>query len=283
MDFMKPHIQARQARQGPHERQDSPYPLGRDSAAREIVAGHGTPERSWRRHPTLNALPLIDAAELVPPHARAVVVAPHPDDEALGCGGLLAQLSQLKRDILLIAVSDGEKSHGPGSAWSAGLLAQTRPGETSAALARLGVRRISIVRARLPDGALGQPVPRRRLEALLRMHLRPADVLFASWRMDGHPDHEAVGTAAAAVAAEIECTLIEIPIWAWHWAKPGDARMAWQSARKLPLDRATMQKKKAALQCYRSQIEADLSTGKPAILPDEDLAHFYRPYEVFFL
>jgi hypothetical protein len=37
------------------------------------------------------------------------------------------------------------------------------------------------------------------------------------------------------------------------------------------------------LQCYRSQIETDLSTGEPAILPLDDLAHFHRPYEVFFL
>jgi LmbE family N-acetylglucosaminyl deacetylase len=251
--------------------------------ARRIVPGHGTPERTWRRHPLLMRMAPISAAELVPPHTRAVIVAPHPDDEVLGCGGLLAQLSQLNRDILLIAVSDGEKSHVTGSAWSAGLLAQTRPGETAAALARLGVHRISIVRARLPDGALMLPQHRRRLEALLKTHLRPSDVLLASWRRDGHPDHEAVGEAAAAAAAAIHCQLIEVPIWAWHWASPGDSDTAWVSARKLPLDRATVLKKKAALQCYRSQIETDLSTGEPAVLPLDDLAHFHRPYEVFFL
>jgi LmbE family N-acetylglucosaminyl deacetylase len=250
---------------------------------RLIVAGRGTPERRWRRHPVLAQLPAVDAAELVPPHARAVVLAPHPDDEVLGCGGLLAQLSLLKRDILLIAVSDGEKSHAAGSAWSAGLLAQTRPGETAAALARLGVQRIAIVRAHLPDGALVQRQYRQQLSDLLKMYLRSDDVLIASWRMDGHPDHEAVGAVAARAAAEAGCKLVEVPIWAWHWAAPGDGNIAWQSARKLPLDRATLQKKKAALQCYRSQIETDLSTGAPAILPGDDLAHFHRPYEVFFL
>jgi LmbE family N-acetylglucosaminyl deacetylase len=255
----------------------------RPGPTRRIVPGYGTPERKWRRHPLLMHMLPVSAAELVPPQARAVILAPHPDDEVLGSGGLLVQLSQLNRDILLIAVTDGEKSHVTGSAWSAGLLAQTRPGETAAALARLGVHRISIVRARLPDGALTLPQHRRRLAALLKIHLKPSDVLLASWRHDGHPDHEAVGDVAAAAAAIIHCKLIEVPIWAWHWASPGDDDITWSNARKLLLDRATALKKKAALQCYRSQIETDLSTGEPAILPLDDLAHFHRPYEVFFL
>ena len=248
---------------------------------RRIEPGHGTAESRWHGHHCLAQLAPVGAADLVPPASRAVIVAPHPDDEVMGCGGLLAQLAALDRDILLIAVSDGEKSHPAESAWSAGLLAQTRPGETAAALARLGIHRIAIVRAHLPDGAIAQN--RTQLADLLKTHLRPSDVLLASWRMDGHPDHEAVGETAAAAACASGCKLIEVPIWAWHWAAPGDGNIAWQNACKLVLDDATTQKKKAALQCYRSQIEADLSTGRPAILPDEDLAHFYRPYEVFFL
>jgi LmbE family N-acetylglucosaminyl deacetylase len=252
-----------------------------DAVSRRIIGGSGTPEGTWRQYHRLADLRPVTAAELVPLYARAVIVAPHPDDEVLGCGGLLAQLSALNRDILLIAVSDGEKSHIEGSAWSAGLLAQTRPGETVAALARLGIQRIAIVRAHLPDGAVTQH--RLRLECLLKSHLRPSDVVISSWRMDGLSDHEAVGEAAAVAALAAGCKLIEMPIWAWHWAVPGDGAISWKTACKLPLDFATAQMKKASLQCYRSQVEADLSTGEPAILHSEDLAHFQRPYEVFFL
>jgi LmbE family N-acetylglucosaminyl deacetylase len=252
-----------------------------DIVNRRIIPGRGTPERQWRRHRALAQLPQLSASELVPPGSRAVIVAPHPDDEVLGCGGLMAQLALLPREVLLIAASDGENSHAPGSAWTPALLGQVRPAETAAALACLGMRRIAVLRAGLPDGGVARH--RTRLEAMLRAHLRPSDVLFASWRLDGHPDHETVGMAAASAARATGCSLLEMPIWAWNWSAPGDGNIAWRRARKLLLDDAALIKKSAAIRCYRSQIEADASTGNPAVLQQRDLAHFRRRYEVFFL
>lgn len=67
-----------------------------------------TPESVWR--------PWIDAADFstrplsdwVPPHARLVVVAPHPDDEVRACGALLAMHAQRGGESLIVAVTDGE-------------------------------------------------------------------------------------------------------------------------------------------------------------------------------
>jgi len=111
----------------------------------------------------------------------------------------------------------------------------------------------------------------------------PGDTLFASWQFDGHPDHEAVGQACREAARALGCRLIEMPIWMWHWRTPDDAGIPWQRARKLELDEPMQERKKAALACYRSQLEPDQSTGNAAILPPEVLAHFHRPFEVFFV
>ncbi len=60
----------------------------------------------------------------------------------------------------------------------------------------------------------------------------------ATWRGDGHPDHEATGRAAAAAAKNAGAPFIEYPIWMWHWASPDDPAVPWHRARRLPRDTA---------------------------------------------
>ena len=67
----------------------------------------GTNERTW-----LGARQL---AALRPLHQwrprRLVVVAPHPDDEVLGAGGLLQYMGRVGVEMVVVAVTDGEASH----------------------------------------------------------------------------------------------------------------------------------------------------------------------------
>lgn len=51
------------------------------------ASDQGTPLAAWNASARLRALPAITADLLVPPNCRAVIIAPHPDDEILGCGG----------------------------------------------------------------------------------------------------------------------------------------------------------------------------------------------------
>ena len=61
-------------------------------------------------------------------------------------------------------------------------------------------------------------------------------LVAAPWRHDGHPDHEAAGRAAAVAARRTDASLVEYPIWWWHWGAPDDA--PWQTMRRLDLARA---------------------------------------------
>lgn len=241
----------------------------------------GTVEQHWREHPRMAQVPEVGAAQLVPAGSRAVVVAPHPDDEVLGCAGLLMELAQAGRDILLIAVSDGEGSHAHISTMSAGLLAHLRPAETLAALRVLELVQVEIMRANIPDGRVG--AHRLKLQDLLLAYVQRSDTVLASWHLDGHPDHDAAGDVCREVGRRIGCHVIEVPVWLWHWRQPDDAGIPWGSARKLALSQEQVQRKAQALQCYRSQLEPDMSTGNAAVLSDEVLAHFLRPYEIYFV
>lgn len=244
--------------------------------------GHpATDEARWRDNPRLAKVPQVHPETLVASDSRAVIVAPHPDDEVLGCAGLLMHLARSGHEILLIAVSDGERSHSSESAFSSDLLSHVRPAETSEALTALGITNITIMRAQLPDSRVGEH--QRKLQDLLSAYLQRSDIVFASWHRDGHPDHEAVGLASRDAARAIGCRLIEIPIWMWHWRTPDHQDIPWQRARKLALDPDMQARKKAALECYRSQLEPDRSTGNAAILPPEVLAHFQRDFEIYFV
>ncbi|MEA3104652.1 PIG-L family deacetylase [Caballeronia mineralivorans] len=238
----------------------------------------GTREATWQNSGRLSTLPEVDPATLVPPGARAVVVSPHPDDEILGTGGLLAQLSDLGRKVLIIAVTDGAASHPDSPEWPAARLAAIRPQETRDALQRLRMRHVALVRLHLPDGG-GETFESELAEAL-KAHLEPGDIVFGTWRFDGHPDHESVGRAMTDVAGALDLPFVEVPVWTWHWATPEDSRVPWSRARRIVLDAATLARKLHAVQAFRSQIEADSSTGREAILPEHVLERLTRPYEV---
>ncbi|MFS2052897.1 hypothetical protein ACEN8K_28990 [Variovorax sp. CT11-76] len=65
-----------------------------DDAAQRAIRGDGTTEDEWNDWPGLARLPAIDSGQLVPEGARAVVVAPHPDDEVLAVGAGFDQTAQ---------------------------------------------------------------------------------------------------------------------------------------------------------------------------------------------
>jgi LmbE family N-acetylglucosaminyl deacetylase len=249
-----------------------------ERVADRMIHGQGTPERAWRSWDGLKALTAISIAQLAPRGARVVVVAPHPDDEVLGCGGALALLARAGCEIVVVGVTDGEGSH-PGSiAWTPTLLAQRRRAERADGLSRLGVPAPAFSLG-LPDGGVAER--EQALATQLSELLQPRDVLLSTWRLDGHPDHEAAGRAAAVAAARSGCTLWEVPVWMWHWAGPGDPRVPWQRIRRLQLDREARDRKSSAIAAHASQLVETPAERRPPVLPDWALARLLRPFEVF--
>lgn len=211
---------------------------------------------------------------------RTLVLAPHPDDETIGCGGLLALLGRAGAAVQVVLLTDGVGSHRQSREYPAARLRELRQREMTAALRELGHGPQCLVSLGLPDGGVptrGEPgfdAVVRRLARITRC-FRPHTVLMPM-RDDAHPDHRATcaaGAAACLVAAP-EARRFEYPIWGGN----DDSRSFWQ------LDiSAVMDDKRRALALHRSQLGQVVHDDPQGfILPPDLLARCTLPVEVFF-
>jgi LmbE family N-acetylglucosaminyl deacetylase len=242
-------------------------------AARPLAAG-GTPTRDWVDALARRPLPPLDLTGC----AGLIVVAPHPDDETLGLGAMAAQLAGV--GVQVVSVTDGGAAD-PGAPFDSRARMETvRRDEQRRAAALLRIPRpISLG---LPDGRVAEHEDKLtgQLEEMLAA-AAPGTWCAATWRGDGHPDHEAVGRAAAAACERAGVVLLEYPVWMWHWARPFDSAVPWERAHSVPVTRSAMTRKHRAAQCFRSQFEAGADGAEP-ILPSFVLPRLLAVGEVVF-
>lgn len=202
-------------------------------------------------------MPITTAGKLLP--GVVLIVAPHMDDEVLGCGGTIAQLPD-KTKVYCIYVTDGSRSHKPILPWLpqpvAGL-SKVRMDEAGAALAVLGIPQDNAIFLGLPDSQLRKC--ETRLLQLLTEHIRRLrpDHIFVPFRFDRHPDHLVVYKITQKALQEMgnSAGLVEYFIYyRWKLLPKGDIRAYIPSERLLRISiDSTADVKREALECYKSQ------------------------------
>jgi LmbE family N-acetylglucosaminyl deacetylase len=203
------------------------------------------------------------------PLVPTLVLAPHPDDETLGAGGLIARLCRADVPVTIVAITDGEHAYA-----DTPNLADIRIPEQIEALRRLGVPERMVHRLHLPDRDVSGYED--RLVDLL-LPLVTADThLIAPWQRDFHPDHEAAGRAAARVARRKNLPITYYLFWTWHRGVP--SMLNGLALTKLPLSDAELKLKIYALQAHVSQFEH--ADGQPILSP-ELLAPAKRAFEIY--
>jgi LmbE family N-acetylglucosaminyl deacetylase len=231
------------------------------------------------------------------------VVAPHPDDETLGCGGAIALLRARGCPVYVLIVSDGTQSHPHSCHYPQAKLRQLREAESLEALTLLQVDPSHVTFLRLPDGAVppvGTPnQPSLLLTSLDKTAANAAArhaidscqdyltqvqprVIFLPYQFDPHPDHRATWQLIQSAIPHLadRPRIIEYPIWDWDPTQrqsPDTHYQAWR------LDIAAIVKlKEAAIACYRSQI-TDLINDDPTgfRLAPGLIANFLKPWEIY--
>lgn len=128
----------------------------------------------------------------LPDIRKALVLAPHPDDEVFGCGGTLALLRQQGVEIRVHILTDGGGySHDD----ERQAICQTRSEETDRALGLLGIGAASHAGFR-DRGLSGHAGLAQHLVELIEQ-LQP-QLVFAPSLWEIHPDHLALARAACA-------------------------------------------------------------------------------------
>jgi len=229
-------------------------------------------------------LPLRTIASIV--QTPVLVVAPHPDDETLGCGGAIALLRQAGCEVRVLVISDGTLSHPRSRKYPAPALRDLRESETLAAMAGLSVAADQVTFLRLPDGAVPTPEFAAFADAVklccTALAADSAQLVFVPWRNDPHPDHRATWQLMQATLKRRSPfpRLIEYPIWDWDPKQRGSlsaAITAWRLdiSPVLPL-------KQRAIEAYRSQITNLIDDDPEGFrFTPELLAHFAQPWEMY--
>lgn len=115
--------------------------------------------------------------------SRILVLAPHPDDEAIGCGGTLCRHVQAGDVVHVVFLTSGEKGgHGRTEAETISVREQ----ESRDAANILGITRLEFWHE--PDGDLrATPAAIEKMRAKLKS-FRP-DVIYVTHDREMHPDH----------------------------------------------------------------------------------------------
>lgn len=242
--------------------------------AAQPIEGGGTPASEWRGWG--RDFPALDLAEC----PALVVVAPHPDDETLGFGATASTLRSRGVDVRVVSVSDGGGAIPGLSPLERTWLERDRREELFRATKILGLG--EPICLGLPDGELStcEDELTHLLADLVAAGPR-GTWCAATWRGDGHPDHEAVGRAAAAAVARTESTLLEYPVWMWHWARPDDADVPWHRMSMSPVDRGAMARKRRATTAFETQF-SPYEQGSDAILPPFVIQRLFAVGEAVF-
>ena len=231
-------------------------------------------------------LPVLAIADIsVEP---ALIVAPHPDDECLGCGGAIALLRSRQYQVQILVISDGTKSHPNSIHYPAPRLKQLRESETLAAMAHLNVGQSCIKFMQMPDGAIPtagsinfETSVNECQQYLMRVNPK---IIFVPYRYDPHPDHRATWELlqTALQRSGLFPRWLEYPIWDWDPIQRQNHTLSGIKTWCLDISEV-VDLKQQSIAFYRSQT-SDLIDDDPDgfRLTSEMLNKLCQPSEIYF-
>jgi len=196
--------------------------------------------------------------------SRVMLIAPHPDDEALACSVILQQAVRAGAAIRVVYVTDGDNNPWPQRAlerrWRLSASDRKRWGklrraEALAALRVLDIHPADVQFLALPDQGLTDLLLRDCNSALTRIaqvidDWSPTDIL-APALSDIHPDHNAVAVMMRLIFADF----LALGVSQWNYLVHGRSSAFFDNAVELSSSESEIAKKREAIRCHQTQIK----------------------------
>lgn len=218
---------------------------------------------------------------------NVLIIAPHPDDEVLGCGGLIARAIQAGKMVNVIILSNGGASHRGCCTTSRDIVKEKRRHLATVSLEILGISQENIIFLDWEDGRLpfpDNPDFASKADGLAKLlaWIKPAKVLCPHY-YEGWADHVAAQqiTREAIKRSGIIATICYYCVWFWFSMPLRKGLMCdWKNALTLDISGVYEQKRKA----IAAYMEPCAPCGKPwsGSLPKEFLKAFAWKRELFF-
>ena len=214
------------------------------------------------------SLPLTD---------NTVIIAPHPDDEVIGCAGLIQALVERGTPPHVIILTGGEGSHRGCCDVAEETLIGARHQLTLDAAVTLGLPESHIHCLAYPDGgiAMGHPETERLRELLVSLSPK---ALFVPHRGEGWSDHLQAAEITKHLLKGQSVFIYEYCVWMWYY---NVWRLDSRNAHVLPMSRAQHQRKLQAIDEYVTPLAP---CGKPwsGVLPTPFLKAACWDKELYF-
>ncbi len=222
------------------------------------------------------------------PEGPVLVIAPHPDDETVGCGAAISRFCAEGRKVRVVIVTDGRAST-KSAIISPDALAGIRHEEALRASAKLGLSEKEVFFLDYPDSHVVNF--RNEIYKDIALHTKqfaPA-IIFSPHPFDEHSDHRATACIIEQLQDEgkIDALVFQYPIWysIIYWPY-GVLRCLtcfplYNRCRRL-CAKDFLAKKKDALSQYRSQFENITGEKSWSFFSQASYNRFCPSSELFF-
>jgi LmbE family N-acetylglucosaminyl deacetylase len=195
------------------------------------------------------------------------ILAPHPDDETLACGGTIQNYIQNGYTVEIIVISDGENSHNHLIEMNEEMLVslkRIRREECIAACATLGVSHEQVHFLGIPDGEAEKQSD--KITTYLKHKLENPYAIYLPHIQDKHPDHIAL---AKIVLKFFKTNKLRAELYLYKVYDLNVDLKDYQNPTFFIQDISSfLEQKKKALSCYQSQFTLFFPSQTKPVLSD---------------
>jgi len=212
----------------------------------------------------------------------SIIFSPHPDDACLGCGGVISKKIKSGEKVIIVDVTDGRNSHlltfGIGKDPTPRETAILRKNEEINAMNLLGVPKENIYFLDYEDGFLyeNDDDARKKIFEIIKK-IKPSEIYIPCLE-DSIQDHVFTNII---VKESLKRLNLDVEVYEYFiQARPKFEKTYKKDIIKIDIS-DEIDKKKTAIQFYKSQITKFSSNQKTPVLEDEFLNYFYNDKELF--